>query len=502
VVYARNTTMTRAGYALVVLALASCGDEEIPDTIEPEEVYAGRCETPRKGTDPSTGDPFRDVKGSTLVEKLWVRSWIDDLYLWYSEVPDVDLRDFDSATDYFDVMKTEARTPSGKLKDEFHFWINTEEWVSQSQSGVSAGYGAQWVLLSRSPPRKLVVAYVEPESPAALAGIERGTAVLTIDGVDLEFSNDVDALNAGLFPTRLDEPHLFSILDRGATVPRTVEMMSASITSAPVQSVQVLPTDTGMVGYLVFNDHIATAEKALFDAFTQLRAAQVTDLVIDMRYNGGGYLAIAAQLAHMIGGPDRTSGKVFERELFNDKYTDTDPFTGGPIEGIPFVDRTIGFSLAEGMPLPTLGLGRVFVITGSGTCSASEAVMNGLAGVDIEVIQVGATTCGKPYGFFPADNCGNTYFAIQFQGVNHKGFGEYADGFAPGGLLKGCAVADDFTHVLGDPAEGRLAVALAYRTNQTCPTARLAPGADPLAAAEGTVLKPVWLQNRIMSERR
>jgi carboxyl-terminal processing protease len=484
--------MTRARYAFVVLALASCGaEDEVPDTIERPEVYASRCESPR------SDDNYDDVKGSILDEKLWVRSWTHDLYLWYRELPDLDPRDFATPTDYFDEMKTDATTPSGKDKDEFHFWIDTAEWVSQSQSGVSAGYGAQWVLLSAIPPRKMVVAYVEPSSPAADAGLDRGASILAIDGVDLE-SGNAAALNAGLFPSALGESHTFSVLDLGATTPRTITMASASITSAPVQNTRVITTPTGPVGYLVFNDHIATAEKALFQAITELSNAQVTDLVIDMRYNGGGYLAIAAQLAYMIAGPERTNGKIFEREMFNDKYANTDPFRGGPIRGIEFIDQTIGFSVGEGVPLPTLGLGRVFVITGSGTCSASEAVMNGLAGIDVEVIQIGGVTCGKPYGFFPADNCSNTFFTIQFQGVNHKSFGDYADGFIPGGLLKGCAVADDFTHVLGDSAEIRLATALAYRDSGTCTTARIAPGADPLAAAEGKVLKPVWRQNRII----
>lgn len=493
-------TMTRASYALVVLAVASCGKEsEVPDEIEPEEVYAGRCEAPRSGIDPTTNASFDDVKGSTLLEQLWIRSWIDNLYLWYDEVPGIDPRDFETPIDYFDVMKTAAITPSGRPKDQFHFTISTAEWVSQSQAGVSAGYGAQWVLISRSPPRELVVAYVEPDSPAEAAGLERGDEVITVDGVDLELSNNVDVLNAGLFPTALGELHTFEVRDRGATTTHTITLTSAAITSAPVQGTRVLSTPTGPVGYMVFNDHIATAERALFDAIVTLRDAQVTDLVLDMRYNGGGYLAIAAELAFMIAGRERTEGKIFERELFNDKHTSVDPFTGGPIQGIPFVDRTIGFSVASGAALPSLNLGRVFVLTGSGTCSASEAVMNGLAGADVQVIQIGSATCGKPYGFFPADNCGTTFFSIQFQAVNSKGFGDYADGFVPGGLLPGCTVADDYTHTLGDVAEARLAAALAYRATGTCVAARLGP--DPLAAVEGTVLKPVWLQNRIMDRR-
>ena len=97
----------------------------------------------------------------------------------------------------------------------------------------------------------------------------------------------------------------------------------------------------------------------------------------------------------------------------------------------PFHSTAQGFSLPDGQALPTLNLSRVYVLVGSGTCSASEAIVNGLRGVGVTVNLIGATTCGKPYGFYPTDNCDTTYFAIQFQGVNQLGQGDYADGFAP-----------------------------------------------------------------------
>ena len=493
----RATSFPRHLIALGVV-LAACGDniEGIPDTIQPEDTYAARCASPRSGIDPTTGMNYADVSGSLLDEKLWIQSWTNDLYLWYREVPDVDLKSFATALDYFDVMKTNAITKSGKPKDQFHFTYKTSDWVALSQSGVEASYGLTWALLATKPPRELVVAFVEPGSPAAAAGLDRGAEVQSIDGVDLvngDSQSDVDTLNNGIAPANVNETHTFVVVDRGSTTPRTVKLTSASITSVPVQNVHTLPAPNDTVGYLLFNDHIATAEKGLFDAVTQLRDAKITDLVLDIRYNGGGYLDIAAQLAFMIAGPTRTTGKVFERESFNDKHQTTDPFSGQPLEPSFFVDKTEGFSLAPNQALPHLDLPRVFILTGSGTCSASEAVMNGLAGVGVQVIQIGTTTCGKPYGFFPADNCGTTYFSIQFQGVNDKGFGDYADGFTPGGVNMGCVVTDDFGHALGDPAEGRLAAALAYRTNQTCPPA-------PTLAAKGDAVIPksIWRQNRIL----
>jgi hypothetical protein len=152
----------------------------------------------------------------------------------------------------------------------------------------------------------------------------------------------------------------------------------------------------------------------------------------------------------------------------------------------------------------------VYVLTGSGTCSASEAIINGLRGVEVDVFQIGATTCGKPYGFYPQDNCGTTYFSIEFKGVNANGFGDYADGFKPmnpqadPAQLPGCSVADDFTHELGDIAENRLESALTYRDLGTCPAlAQIGSqeaGAKPLSAVEGIVPKSIWHTNRIMRQ--
>ena len=223
---------------------------------------------------------------------------------------------------------------------------------------------------------------------------------------------------------------------------------------------------------MLFNDHIKPAEKLLVDAFETLKESDIVDLVLDLRYNGGGYLAIASQVAYMIAGSSAASGRNFETLQFNDKHPTTNPVTGGNIEPTPFYGTTIGFSLDEGADLPTLDLPRVYVLTNSDTCSASEAIINGLRGIDIEVIQIGNTTCGKPYGFYGFDNCGTTYFSIQFRGVNNKGYGDYTDGFMPVSAapqedheISGCVIADDFDHLLGDENEARLKAALDYRSN-------------------------------------
>ena len=141
------------------------------------------------------------------------------------------------------------------------------------------------------------------------------------------------------------------------------------------------------VGYLLFNDHIATAEPELIDAVNTLRAANVQDLVLDLRYNGGGYLDIASELAYMIAGSARDRRSDFERLVFNDKHPSTNPVTGQPLAPTPFHTTAQGFTCARGTALPTLNLNRVFVLTSDDTCSASESIINGLRGVGVEVIR-------------------------------------------------------------------------------------------------------------------
>ena len=222
-----------------------------------------------------------------------------------------------------------------------------------------------------------------------------------------------------------------------------------------------ISTSTGKVGYIAFTTFNSFAsEGAIANAIAGMKTAGVNDLVLDLRYNGGGYLYIASQLGYMIAGQARTAGKTFELSKTNDKK----PF--GPDDTTPFYNVGSGYpgGVANGQALPTLNLGRVFVLTTSGSCSASEALINALRGIDVQVILLGSgATCGKPFGFFGTDNCGTTFFTIQFTGVNAKGDGDYVDGFAPT-----CGVADDLTHALGDPSEGQLAAALAYRSGGVC----------------------------------
>jgi len=474
------------------------------------DTFANKCASPRTGINPATNNVYADKSGTSVDEKNFLRSWSNDTYLWYSEISDINPQTIANTRDYFSVLKTNAKTASGNNKDNFHFTYTTADWYALSETGVSAGYGVEFSQISTTVPRNIVVAYTEPESPAANANLLRGTKLLKVDGYDLVSATDsasINKLNAGLYPQTIGEVHTFVVQDVGSPTTRSIVMQSSSVTKTPVQNVKTLDTPTGKVGYILFNDHIRTAERGLYDAVNQLATQGIQDLVLDIRYNGGGYLYIASELAFMIAGSAATSGKVFEKTVFNDKHNTTGLF-GEPLSPTPFYDGSNDI----GGALPSLNLSRVFVITSGDTCSASEAVINGLRGVGVEVIQIGAKTCGKPYGFYPQDNCGTTYFTIQFKGVNNKGFGEYSDGFIPGAvdngmdLIKGCNVGDDLSHVLGDPAERNLATALHYRATGSCAlTSGVADFklqklrvADDLADVTGSLGKAPGLTNRIM----
>jgi carboxyl-terminal processing protease len=461
----------------------------------PESTFAARCAVPRSGTDPTTHSAYPDVKGTSTDENNWLRSWTHDLYLWYSEVQDLNPASYATA-DYFDLLKTSATTASGSMKDKFHFTETTAEWESLSQSNTDVSYGVQFEVLSPTVPRHIVVAYTESGSAASQAplNIARGAVVLAIDGTDVDTNTSagVATLNAGLSPATVGETHTFQIQDLGASMSRSVTLQASNVTTHSVALTQTVATTSGTVGYLLFNNQLAQAETELVTAINTLKSAGVNDLVLDMRYNGGGYLDIASELAYMIAGPQPTAGQTFELIQFNSQHPTTDPVSGDAIAPTPFHTTTLGLSATRGQALPSLNLPRVYVLTTTGTCSASEAVMNSLQGVGVQVIQIGTTTCGKPYGFYPQDNCGTTYFSIQFQGINARSFGGYSDGFSPkvgmtastgtAATLPGCTVQDDFTHALGDQNESLLFAALSYRATSSC-------GAPPAGVSPNIAVK-------------
>lgn len=493
-----HTSISLSVAALVSLALTACGGggsdsvtvtsgttTPTTTTSSGSASYAQQC---------APDNPYRfDVSsvtrtGSVTTEKQWVRAYMDEAYLWYDSIPTVDasapeysgpMSTLDSRkvplpiSNYFSALKTRQVTPSGALTDKFSFTYPSVAWQQLAQSGVTSGYGIEWVSINRSAPNRLLrVAAVQPNSPAAAAGIRRGDNLKTVDGADFATSADTTTLNGGLSPTSGSVHNL--VFSRAGAADISASMTAGSVTIDPVPLTSVVPDPNGRkVGYIHFTDHIASSEAKLIDAITSLKSQNVADLVLDLRYNGGGYLYIASELSYMIAGPSRLAGKYFEKLQYNAKRVSDNAKPTTPF----YSDSCIleGNNCTESKPLPTLNLGRVFIIAQGDTCSASESIINALRGVDVEVHLIGNTTCGKPYGFVARDNCGISYFPIEFRGINAKGFGDYADGFSPtSGMptdtnLPGCTAADDLDKPLGNTTERMLNTALTRAATGACP---------------------------------
>lgn len=267
----------------------------------------------------------------------------------------------------------------------------------------------------------------------------------------------------------------------GATRLPAAAVVSRGNEAAPLAS--ILASAQGRsVGYLLFDKHAVGAQDALIDAVHALRKGGIQELVLDLRHNPGGYLHIAQSVASMAAGPQHL-GRVFEELRYSDKRAKQG-------RTLRFVDRvqTGESRYGVGQPLPQLDLPRLYVLATGMTCSASESIVNSLRGVGIEVVIVGQTTCGKPYGFHRQDNCGKSYFAIEFQTLNDAGRSDYGNGFEPQ-----CAVAPDPRATLGDPREPLLAAALQHIDAGTCPTAvtpKSAPHRDPAMGLAGRLLAP------------
>jgi len=463
------------------------GSVDIPDFVAnqfpPSSSLRSVCETVRTDTD-LNGNPRGDQQGELLHELFWLRSWMNETYLYFDQVTDSDPNGFTDRAAYFDERLTTTTTATGRLVDRFSFLQSTEDFEATSSGAPTFGYGAEFARFQTNVlPRDWRVAFTQAGSNAETAGFTRGARILTIDGVDfLNGTSDaeLDVIIEGLFPSAVGDDHVFGVRFPDGTETE-ITVTSEAITIEPVNDVRVLQNGEDSVGYIHYHTFSPrTGEAQLLEAFTQLSNAGVDDLVLDFRYNGGGLLALAAQIGFMTAGPV-SENRTFYLQEFNSRNPSVNPITGARVEPIPFIPETIGFSVDAGQDLPSLDLPRVFVLTTEQSCSASEGVMNGLLGIGVEVIQIGTRTCGKATGQFPFENCGTTYLPLHFRGVNAAGFGDFDDGFAPGQMtgssgpiIAGCAVNDDFSAPLGDPNEAMLSTALTYASTGNCPVAAAA----------------------------
>lgn len=433
-------------------------------------------------------------QGSLADEKNWVKAYMTERYLWYRDIPVLNADDsryavlangaldvWNSLLHYFSDSKTQQKTAAGQWVDKFSFMTDTASWNNYVDSSLR-GYGFMLKTNTVAGAKLMTVAYVYPGTPAYKAGFARGDQILSIDGALIDDASPASAaiFAEGLKPTQV-APHTFVVLRAGNQISITLQVELISLQQAEHR---VLTVGTQKLGYLLFNSHVPNAEPELIKALNAFKQQGVTQLVVDLRYNGGGYLSIANALASAVAGPAKTTGKVFEMTKFSDKRSSEN-------EALYFSNRGLNNQI-----YPSLNLSKIYVLVSGGTCSASESFINGLKGIDVQVELIGSTTCGKPYAYYPQDNCGITYAAMEMEGVNDKGEGGYGDGMVPQ-----CSASDDLSHALGDVAEGMLSIAVKRIQGHSCAQAAgRALSSVSLQGmslgSEGTLLRPDWQTNK------
>ena len=389
--------------------------------------------------------PAAAASCSLADQRAWLRDYMTDQYFWYDRQGTPD----DSApsmAEYFGSLLAVGL-------DRYSSSTTTAQFLRLNQEGKSLGYGYQlaWADAAQT---QLRFRLVEPLSPLGLAGVRRGDWVLSIDG----FTASQIAAGALASVTSEGIARQFVLADP-LLAQRTVTVNSAEYAISPVLHASVLTAANGaQVGYLVYQEFNASGAAALAAAINTFRTVGISELVLDLRYNGGGSTTQARNMASLVGGA-ALDGQVFAHYRYNKKYTSNNvvqTFTANP-----------GVLLAA----PLAGLRRLVVIASSGTASASEMVINGLKPY-MPVVLIGGTTFGKPYGSAPRDSCGRTYSAITIEISNALGSANFVQGFAPT-----CTMSDDVTRQWGDPAERRTAAALTYIATGLCPAEAALPDA-------------------------
>jgi C-terminal processing protease CtpA/Prc len=333
-----------------------------------------------------------------------------DIYLWYKQIPSpFNARQYaDPSAIMTAIRPYSTETGFAQSVDRWSFAVKQADWNNLGTGNDhDLGFGVFFNGVN-----DLRVKYVERASASGKAGIQRGWQILSINGnsnIDTSSSsiqmivNIVYNSNSGSFKFRKPD---------GSTI--TMNLTAVAYNEHPVYADKVISLPNGKkVGYMVFNSFMGDTTSTYNDfnrVFTNFSQNNVNEVVIDLRYNGGGYVTVAERLANYLA-PSSANGQVMMSQTYNDKYSQ--------------YNETVRFK-----KLGNLNLAKIYFIVSNSTASASELVINSLKPyLSVTLVGPTATTHGKPVGFFPIP-VGTWYvFPVSFKTVNKNGEGNYYNGF-------------------------------------------------------------------------
>jgi len=356
--------------------------------------------------------------------------------LYKADVPDLDNDRFSSQAErdeFLNQFESPEAAFQALLSPQDRFSILRSDFIEleNALAGIRLSSGMRFSILAdpnNSENLFGVVRFVINNSPAQAAGVQRGMLFTAINGTPLTTSSNLTAIfNQTSFTINLADYDGTSFTLNG----NSIDLTQVELSINPVHTVRTFEIEGEQVGYLHYTGFTNEFDSQLNEAFGQFQAAGITDLILDLRYNGGGSIESSNDLSSMITG--QFNDEIFITQRYNeDRNADFE------------VDRLFNSTISNGNAINSLGLTRVFVLTSGSTASASELILSALDPY-IEVIQIGTNTSGKFEGSFllydaPAPNFSRgqaninhryVMLPLVLRSVNAQGLTDYFDGFTP-----------------------------------------------------------------------
>ncbi len=406
--------------------------------------FVGITSSCKKTKDTPTNTPPTD--STTLAAKAKDSALIasNDFYLWYNNIPsNFDPQSYNDPNEVMVAIRAYSNEPGyNSPVDRWSFGVLKTDW-NQLSGGIGsanniASSGDFGLSVFFRVEGDLRVKLVERLSPAGLAGIQRGWRITKINGsTNIKTSNSDFIVNAVFYSA--SSTFTFTKPD-GSSVDITL-----NATTYPQQTVyldSVYTVGVKKIGYMVMNSFLGDTSQinsALQRVMSNFATKSVSDIVIDLRYNGGGYVSLQQKLADYLA-PSSANGSLMMKETYNDKH--------------PNYNTALYFSKTG-----SLNPDHVFFIVTQSTASASELLINNLKPYMTVKLIGPNNTDGKPVGFFPI-SAGDWYvFPVSFRSTNASNYGGYFNGFTPDAI-----VADGLDKDWGDTSESCLAKAIKYIT--------------------------------------